>query len=73
MPKPHCKLAISEIQDNKLKIARKIALKYFNRYGFSVMLFLIYISTFFGHKISRKLPFVYEKYLELKTKVVNIN
>lgn len=70
MLKPYCKLAISEIQNNKLKTARKIALKYCSRYGFRVMPFLIYISTFFGYEISGRLPFIYEKWLELKTKIV---
>ena len=73
MLKPYCKLAISEIQNNKLKTARKIALKYCSRYGFRVMPFLIYISTFFGQEISEKLPLVHEKYLELKTKIFITN
>ena len=71
MLKPYCKLAISEIQGNKLKIARKVALKYYSKYGFSMMPFLIYISTFFGKEISKKLPFIHEKYLELKTKTIS--
>ena len=71
MLKPYCKLAILEIQNNKLKTARKIALKYCSRYGFSVMPFLIYISTFFGQEISKKLPFIHDKYLELKTKTIS--
>ena len=71
--KAYCKLAITEIRNNKLKTARKIALKYCSRYGFRVMPFLIYISTFFGQEISEKLPLVHEKYLELKTKIFITN
>ena len=73
MLKPYCKLAISEIQDDELKNARKIALQYCSRYGFRVMPLMIYISTFLGQKMSGKLPFVHEKYLELKTRILNAN
>jgi glycosyltransferase involved in cell wall biosynthesis len=71
MLKPYCVLAISEIQDNKIKPARKIALKYCRKYSFRLIPFLIYLSTFFGREISGKLPLVYEKWLELTTKVSN--
>ena len=73
MSKPYCKLAISRIQNNKIKDAREITLKYFCRYGIRTMPFLIHISTFFGKKIPRKLPFIHEKYLELKTKIISTN
>jgi Ca2+/H+ antiporter len=69
MSKPYCKLAIYEIQNNRVKTARKIALKYRVRYGFLMMPFLIYISTFFGYEVSKKLPLVYERWLELTTKI----
>ena len=70
MLKPYCKLANYEIQKNKIKTARKIVFKYCSRYGFRVMPFLIYISTFLGYEISKKLPLVYERWLELKTKII---
>ncbi len=69
MSKPYCKLAVSNIQNNKIKNAREITLKYYRRYGFGVMPFLIYISTFFGYEVSKKLPLVYERWLELTTKI----
>jgi glycosyltransferase involved in cell wall biosynthesis len=67
MLKPYCKLAISEIQNNKTKEAREIALKYCSRYGFRMMPFLIFVSTFLGFGISKKLPLIYEKWLEMTT------
>ncbi|MFQ5686446.1 MAG: glycosyltransferase family 2 protein [Candidatus Scalindua sp.] len=69
MSKSYCKLAIFEMQNSRIKTARKVALNYCRRYGFRVMPFLLYISTFLGYEISRKLPLVYERWLELKTKI----
>lgn len=68
MLKPYCKLAIFEIGNNKLRKARTIALKCCRRYGFRVMPFLIYLSTFFGYEMSKRLPLMYEKWLELRTR-----
>lgn len=65
--KPYCKLAVSNIQNNKIKDARRIALKYCSKYGFRMMPFLIFVSTFFGLEISKKLPLAYEKWLEITT------
>ena len=61
------KLAIAEIQNHELKRARKTALKYCCRYGFNVMPFFIFLITFAGHSISKKIPYIYEKWLEFKT------
>ncbi len=69
MSKPYCKLAIYEIQNNRVKNARKIALKYCGRYGFLMTPSLISISTFLGSEVSEKLPLVYERWLELTTKI----
>ncbi len=69
MSKPYCKLAIYEIQNNRIKIARRIALKYCSKYRFRMMPFLIYLSTFFGLEVSKKLPLVYERWLKLTTKI----
>jgi len=73
MSKPYCKLALYEIQNDRIKIARKIALKYCSRYGFRIMPFLIFFSTFFGSEMSKKLPYIYEKWLEVTTKIFNKN
>ncbi len=69
MSKPYCKLAIYEIQNNRIKNARKIALKYCSKYSFRMIPFLIFTSTFFGYEVSKKLPFVYERWLELTAKI----
>jgi glycosyltransferase involved in cell wall biosynthesis len=69
MSKPYCKLAVFNIQNNKIKDARRIALMYCRRYGFRAMLFLIFITTFSGLRMSKKLPIIYEKWLELKTRI----
>ena len=67
MSKPYCKLAISRIQNNKIKDARRIVLKYCRSYGFRMMPFLIFVTTFSGLKMSKKLPTIYEKWLEITT------
>jgi glycosyltransferase involved in cell wall biosynthesis len=67
MSKPYCKLAISRIQNNKIKDARGITLKYCSKYGFRKMPFLIFMTTFAGLGICSKLPFVYGKWLEIVT------
>jgi Glycosyltransferases, probably involved in cell wall biogenesis len=69
MSKPYCKLAIYEIQNNRIKNARKIALKYCSRYSYRMMPLLIFISTFFGYEVSKKLPLVYRRWLELTAKI----
>lgn len=69
MSKPYCKLAISEIQNNKIKNARRIALKYCRRYGFRAMPFLIFMATFAGLGICSKLPMIYGKWLAIVTKI----
>ena len=67
MSKPYCKLAVSNIQNNQIKDARRIALVYCRRYGFRAMPFLIFITTFSGLEMSKKLPVIYEKWLEITT------
>jgi len=67
MSKPYCKLAVSNIQNNKIKDARRIALMYCRRYGFRAMPFLIFVTTFSGLEMSKKLPLIYEKWLEAIT------
>jgi glycosyltransferase involved in cell wall biosynthesis len=70
MSKPYCKLAISRIQNNKIKDARRIVLKYCRSYGFRMMPFLIFVTTFSGLKMSKKLPTIYEKWLEIATRIL---
>jgi hypothetical protein len=70
MSKPYCKLAVSNIQNNKIKEARRIALMYCRRYGFRAMLFLIFVTTFSGLEMSKKLPVIYEKWLEIRTGIL---
>jgi len=71
MLKPYCKLAIYEIQNNRIKNARNIALNYCRKYGFRMMPCLIFFSTFFGNKMSKKLPYIYEKWREVTTRIFN--
>lgn len=70
MSKPYCKLAVSCIQNNKIKDARRIALMYCRKYGFSAMLFLIFVTTFSSLEMSKKLPVIYEKWLEIRTGIL---
>lgn len=69
MLKPYCKLAAFEIQNNMLKKARKMALEFIGRYGFHPMPFLIYLLTFSGGWISKKIPRAYEKWLRMTTEI----
>lgn len=69
MLKPYCKLAIYEIQNDNIKEARRRALRYCRRYGFHIMPFLIFLTAFAGYRISRKIPSIYEKWLEIVTKL----
>jgi glycosyltransferase involved in cell wall biosynthesis len=69
MVKPYCKLAIYEIQNNKIKEVRKLALKYCSRYGFHIMPFLIFLITFTGLGISKRIQIIYEKWLRLTTEI----
>ena len=69
MLKPYCKLAAFEIQNDMTKRARKTVGEYFRRYGFHPMPFLIYLLTFSGVRISKKIPRVYEKWLRMTTEI----
>jgi len=69
MLKPYCKLAIYKIQKDDIKEARRTALKYCRRYGFHVMPCLIFLIALTGYGMSRKIPSIYEKWLEIVTRL----
>ena len=69
MLKPYCKLAVHKVQNNEIREARKIAMQYCRQYGFHMMPFLIFLTTFGGYRISKRIPYVYEKGLETVTKL----
>lgn len=67
MLKPYCKLAIFEVQNKRIKTARKIALEYCRKYGYHIMPFGIFLATYIGYKLSKKIPCIYAKGLEMST------
>ena len=67
MLKPYCKLAIFEVQNNRIEKARKIALEYCRKYGYHIMPLGIFLATYTGYKLSKKIPFIYGKGLEMST------
>lgn len=69
MLKPYCKLAVLEIQNNGITKARAITLSYCRRYGFHIMPLLIFLTTLAGYRASKKLPQIYEKWLQLTTEI----
>lgn len=68
MLKPYCKLAIFEVQNNRIEIARKIALEYCKKYGYHIMPLGIYLATYTGYRLSKQIPFIYGKGLEMSTR-----
>lgn len=69
MLKPYCKLAVHEIQNVNMAQARRLALDYCRIYGYHVMPLLLFFSTFAGYGASRKIPFLYEKWQEMATRL----
>jgi len=70
MLKPYCKLATYKIQNGEMGEGRRIASRYGREYGFHIMPFIIFLASFLGCGISGRIPSIYEKWLEIVTKLV---
>ena len=69
MLKPYCKLAIFEVQNNRIEKARNITLEYCRKYGYHILPFGIFLTTYTGHRLSKRIPFIYGKGLEMFTNI----
>lgn len=68
MLKPYCKLAASQTAKSP-KETRRIVSEYRRRYGFHWMPALIFLITFSGARLSRRLPYLFEKWREMTTRL----
>lgn len=69
MLRPYCIRAVHEIEGNKLSTAREIIKDYFRSYGFHIMPFCLYLVTYTGSGIAKKIPLIYEESLKIATKL----
>ena len=69
MLRPYCIRAVHEIEGNKLSAAREILKDYFRSYGFHIMPFCLYLVTYTGFGVAKKLPLIYEESLKIVTKL----
>jgi hypothetical protein len=69
MLRPYCIRAVHEIEDNKLSNAREIIKDYFRSYGFHIMPFCLYLATYIGFGVAKKIPLIYEEGLRIVTEL----
>jgi glycosyltransferase involved in cell wall biosynthesis len=69
LEKPYCKLALSEITNGRYKEARRITFVYLKQYGFSRISFLIFLFSFFGEKVSQRIPYMYHMWQKITARV----
>lgn len=67
---PHCKRAISEAEKNMLRSVRHTTSDFLGSHGFHPMPALIFLMSFFGMTIVKRLTYIYTKWQEKTMQVI---